>query len=188
MEDKKDGAPQEIVDENNNGARTEIVTEEFSREAVQQMVASAVEKVSKEWQSRFDRLKSEKDQTEKKALTAEEQMLQYIEQAKQKEIQWARKEAKAKAGIDEGLEQAALAFASSDPEQISEAAEAFKAYWDEKESVYKKQIEELEKKLQYGSKAPVGGAVGDKVMSMDDFLKLTGKEQAAFIASGGKPN
>jgi hypothetical protein len=172
-----------------NGEQEAIVDEKpaFGPDDVQRMIAEAVGDTNKKWQSRFDQILSEKKATESKALTVEERLAQIEAERQSERISWARKEAKAKAGIDEDFEVAALAYASNDPEKISEAADRFKAYWDAKESEYKKQIAELQQHVQYGNKKPPVGSSnsGANSMKMSDYRNLSGKEQADFMKGGG---
>ena len=173
-----------------DGAATEQIADEkpaFGPEDVQRMIDEAVGETNKAWQSRFDKILTEKKQTESKALTVEEQIAQLKAEREAERIGWVRKEARAKAGIDDSFEAAALAYASNDPERILEAANTIKSFFESKEVEYKKQIDELNKKLQFGTKAPVGGGGStSNQMKMADFLRLDGKAQADFMKSGGK--
>jgi hypothetical protein len=178
-----------MSDEIKDGEATEPIADEqksaFGPDEVKKMIAEAVGQTTKEWQSRFDKVVSEKKATESKAMTVEERLANMEAERQAERVSWARKEARTRAGIDESLEAIALDFASSDPDKISQSAEKLKTFFDEKEALYKKQIAELEKKLQFGTKAPVGSGQGSKVMTLDEFNKLTAKEQASYMASGG---
>ncbi len=112
----------------------------------------------KVWQSRFDKVLTEKKQTETKASTVEERLEQIERERQQERTSWARKEARAKAGIDDEFESAILEYASSEPEAISGAADKIKALWAKKEETYKAEIDKLNKQLKYGAKAPSAGA------------------------------
>lgn len=111
----------------------------------------------KAWQSRFDKVLNEKKQTETKATTVEERLAQIERERAEERTAWARKEARAKAGIDDEFESAVLEYASSDPEKISGAADKLKAMWAKKEAAYKAEIEQLQKQNKYGAKAPSAG-------------------------------
>jgi uncharacterized protein YydD (DUF2326 family) len=160
-----------MSDEIKDGEATEPIAEQsaFGPDEVKKMIAEAVGQTTKEWQSRFDKVVSEKKATESKAMTVEERLANMEAERQAERVAWARKEARAKAGIDESLEAVALGFASSDPETISKSADQLKAFFDERESTYKKQIAELEKKLQFGAKSPVGGGGSQGI----DFSKMS---------------
>ena len=161
-EDMKDGEAMEP-----------IVEKQLSFEDINKAIADAVVENNKKWQSRFDQILTEKKQTETKAMTVEEQIQQLKIDREQERVQWARKEAKAKSGIDDDLQNAILAYASNDPDRIADAALLIKGAFDARSAQYEKELEEMRKKLQFGTKAPTGGATATKTfdtMSMTELM------------------
>lgn len=153
---------------------------QLSADDIKRMIQDAVAETNGRWQSRFDKLREEKVQTESKAMTVEERMLQLEQERRQERTQWARREAKARAGVDDAFEAAALAYASDDPEMIGSAADQLKGFFEAREAVDKARIKELEQKLQYGTKAPVGGqGPGTDLsrMSIDEVTKYAGQSE-----------
>lgn len=93
-------------------------------------IAKAVDEVNRKWQSKFDQVLGEKKAVEGKALTVEQRIAQ-IEQERQNErLDWSRKEAKAKAQIDDELEAAIRLYAGTDSEQIATGAANIRAIID----------------------------------------------------------
>jgi DNA-binding transcriptional MerR regulator len=169
VQERAEGAP---VQETQAKADSQGMTPEDIRK----MIAEAVTETNSKWQSRFDRLREEKVQTERQAMTVEERIAQMEAERVQERVSWARKEAKARAAIDDEFEAAALAYASDDPEAIGQAAASLKRLLDGKEAVLKAQVAELEKRLQYGSKAPSGTSgslsLDFSKMSIDEVTKF----------------
>lgn len=133
-------------------------------EDVQKLIAEAVGETNKNWQSKFDKVLTEKKQTETKALTVEEQIAQLKAEREREKIDWTRKEAKAKAGIDDELEQAIGSYLSTDSEAIADGARGLAEYVKAKQAplieentALKAKVSELEKKLTYGGRVPAGG-------------------------------
>lgn len=152
---------------------------------VQKAIADALEANNRKWQSNFDKVLSEKRTVEGKALTVE-QRLEQIEQERQRErLDWSRKEAKAKAQIDDELDEAIRLYAGADSEGIATGAVKIRTMIDalikiKSEEAVKAALEKI------GSQpAPKGGS-GGKTMALAEFQKLGAKEQAAFFNAGGQ--
>jgi len=64
-------------------------------------------------------------------------------------------------------------------------AEAFIAEQAEEVKAYKAKIEELEKKIKYGTNPPPAGKTGTNVISKAELSKMAPMEQAAFFSKGG---
>lgn len=188
--------PEEIIADQaaDQQVQSEQQTEALTMEKVQELIKAEREaanlekdKLSRDWQSRFDQLLKEKKAEQSSKLTVEERLAQIEADRQRERIEWARKEARARAGIDTELEDAFTLYLSGDPEEISTGADKLKSVLVAKEKEYLDKIAELEKKLQFGSKAPAGGNTAMKTMPIDEFNRLPGKEQAAFIDAGGIP-
>ena len=100
-----------------------IVVEEKKADFVSVTDLKALlEENNKKWQSKFDTVLTEKKAVEGKALTTE-QRLELIERERQEErLSWSRKEAKAKAQIDDELDSAIKLYSSNDSDKIQEGA------------------------------------------------------------------
>ena len=173
-----------------NGAETQIVEEKKVDSAPADVVSKTdlqaiLEKQNKEWQSRFDKLLTEKKEVVGKALTTE-QRLEAIEQERQEErLTWSRKEAKAKAQIDDELETAILDYSSKDPERIHNGATNIRSIFDKLVATNKELAVKLALEKVGSQPAPKGGNNGSPAKSLKEFNKMTAKDQAAFMASGG---
>lgn len=144
------------------GTQTEKTATEtqatFGEKEVQEAIKAALDAERRIWQSRFDTVVAEKKTVEGKALTVE-QRLEQIEQERQRErLEWSRKEAKAKAQINDELDNAVKLYASNDPEDIATGAGKIKEMIDaliktETEKAVKEALEKI------GSQpTPKGGA------------------------------
>ena len=148
---------------------------------VQALMKEEREKTAKEWQSRFDKLLAEKKQEQEKKLTVEERLAQIEAERQAERLDWVRKEAKVKAGLDDELEQALFGYASTDAEKIHQSAEKINSLWGKREAAYKDKISELETRLQYGSKPPQGGGkLGSDIgkMSIDQVNEYASQGEA----------
>jgi hypothetical protein len=164
-----------------NETTEQPVAQTLTLEQVQAAIREATDKTAREWQSRFDKLQTEKKQEQEKKLTVEEQLAQIQAERQTERLDWIRKEAKAKAGLDDQLEDALRGYLSTDPEVISTSADKIAALWQAKEAAYKKTIADLEQKLQYGAKPPIkGGALGSDFgkMSIDQVNEYASQSEA----------
>jgi PHD/YefM family antitoxin component YafN of YafNO toxin-antitoxin module len=136
-----------------------VVTPEVAPVAglTEESVKKMLEETNRAWQSRFDKVLTEKKQTEVKATTVEERIAQIEAERAAERIAWARKEARAKAGIDDELEMAMGEYMSTDAEAISSGADKIKGLWAKREAEYKSKIEQLEKQIKFGAPSPKNG-------------------------------
>jgi uncharacterized protein YydD (DUF2326 family) len=145
-------------------------------------VAKMLDEQNKTWQSRFDKVLAEKKQTEVKANTVEERIAQLEAERIKERLEFTRKESKAKASIDDDMDAAVRDYASNDAEAIARGAERLKELWTAKEKTYKDRIDELEKKLQFGSRTPHGGQTPDAKTAMqtryNELLKAGKRDEA----------
>jgi hypothetical protein len=161
--------------------QTEAKPEVFGKEDVAKMM----DELNRTWQGRFDKVLTEKKQVGEKAATVEERIAQIEAERQRERIDWARQSAKAKAGIDDELEAAIKLYADSDPESIATGAAKIAELWKGKEAGYKVKIDELEKKLQFGAKAPASGPTSGG-MTLEHFNSLPARERSEYLAKGGK--
>jgi LysM repeat protein len=172
-----------------DGAEKPIIVEEKKPEtnvsdlmkAVADLKASNDE-LNKKWQSKFDTVLGEKKAVEGKALTVE-QRLELVEKERLEErVNWSRKEAKAKAQIDDELDAAILAYSSNDVTKIQEGASLLRA------SIDKVMAEKIDLAVKaalekVGSQpAPVGGS---KPMPTNTLEALKEKYEQAVKDKNG---
>jgi DNA repair exonuclease SbcCD ATPase subunit len=182
-EELKDGVAEQPIEQENSNVETQ---NGLTLDEVNKMIAEAVGETTKKWQSRFDQVVAEKKQTEGKAKTVEEQIAELRAERERERIDWARKEAKARASIDDDLHSAILSYASNDVETVNSAADSIRRFISEK---YEAKIQDLEKRLQFGSKPPVGNGKEPpptKTMTAAELAELPGAQQQAFFRDGGQ--
>lgn len=146
----------------------------------QKMIADAIGENDKKWQGRFDKVLSEKKQTETKALTVEERMAQLEAERDQERLAWTRKENKMQAGIDDAFHAAMIDYSSVDPDKIMAGALQIKAILTARETESNKKIAALEQKLKYGDKAPPAGYK----IGATDFSKMSLDEATNYAKQG----
>ena len=188
VENKPSGeAVQPIVSANVEQPTTEAVKPNTAAPDLQKMISEALTENDKKWQSRFDKVLTEKKQVETKTLTVEERMAQLEAERASERLSWTRKEHKLASGFDDDMHAAILDYASSDPEKIAEGAAKIKAMLDAKDKSYGEKIAALELKLKYGDKAPPAGspAASENTFSRAAMAKdpeLRKKYSAAILA------
>lgn len=178
MDESKEGAAvQPIQTEKTEQPATETKVETITKADLQ----AALENERKQWQSRFDKALLEKKQVEEKALTIEQRFELAEKERKAEKVEWARKEAKAKAAISDDLESAARLFSSEAQEDIVKGAEGIRKIIDNETAMLKDKIADLEKQLKYGARPPAGGggAVdGDHDATYQKILREQGLQAA----------
>jgi hypothetical protein len=139
---------------------------------LEEKLGARLEEERRKWQSNIDKILAEKTAVVNEKLTVEQRMEKMEQDARNKEIQWARKETRALAGLDEEVHNALLDYASEDTGRMKQGAEKIKGLFATKEEAYKKKIDELEKNLKYGTDAPPDSqtAAFDMESSMPKFL------------------
>ena len=132
MSDEINGAAnQQIVE--NAGVTTEPVKEAgLTKEDLE----ARIDKVNKEWQSRFDKLLSEKKEKENQALTVEQRIEQVEREREAERLSFARERAKLGAKIDDELDAAIGLYRSSNPEEIGKGAESINAFFEKMKAAH----------------------------------------------------
>lgn len=160
----------------NPGADTQIAepvkteSQAITKDALDMAIKQATEDVNKKWQSRFDTVLGEKKAVEGKGQTLE-QRLEQIEQERSRErLDWSRKEAKAKAQIDDELDEAINKYASTDAESITAGAVTIRSFIDrmiasKTELAVKAALEKI------GSQPTPSGGSGNQVEITRESLK-----------------
>jgi hypothetical protein len=156
--------------EKNGEVEKPIVESGLKLEEVKAMIEAAREEDRKKYQSKIDQILAEKREVESKKMTVEEQIAAMQEELKRERAAAIRGKAKSIGGIDDDFENAILDY--SDPAKAVEAAQKIKALRDAEKKAYMDQIEELQKKLQFGAKVPHGGSPGGVDFSKMSFDEL----------------
>jgi hypothetical protein len=161
----------------------ETKAESISKEDLQELL----DKNNRAWQSKFDKVLTEKKTEESRAMSVEQRIAQIEAERQAERLDWARKEARATSQIDDDLDNAIKLYSGTDAESISKGAQAIKAAFDKLQAKQQEAIDAAVKVAieRVGSQpTPKGGASG-ATTTLAEFFKLDGKAQAAFIAAGG---
>jgi len=102
-------------------------------------------------------------------------------EANEYKMELARTKAVAETGLSDKF---INRLTGTNADEIMQDAKAFKAIFDEE--VAKKVADEVNKKLAGGAPVGSGGKLPTKTMTLTEFSTLSGKEQSAFMASGGQ--
>ena len=127
-----------------NGAANQQIVEnaEVKTEPVKEAgltkddLEARIDKVNKEWQSRFDKLLSEKKEKENQALTVEQRIEQVEREREAERLSFARERAKLGAKIDDELDAAIGLYRSSNPEEIGKGAESINAFFEKMKAAH----------------------------------------------------
>ena len=127
-----------------NGAANQQIVEnaEVKNEPVKEAgltkddLEARIDKVNKEWQSRFDKLLSEKKEKENQALTVEQRIEQVEREREAERLSFARERAKLGAKIDDELDAAIGLYRSSNPEEIGKGAESINAFFEKMKAAH----------------------------------------------------
>lgn len=132
MSDGINGAADQQIVEN-----AEVKTEPVKEAGLtKEDLEARIDKVNKEWQSRFDKLLSEKKEKENQALTVEQRIEQVEREREAERLSFARERAKLGAKIDDELDAAIELYRSSNPEEIGKGAEAIRAYFEKMKAAH----------------------------------------------------
>ena len=134
MSDEVNGAANQQIVENAE-VKTEPVKETVPGLTKDDLEAR-IDKVNKEWQSRFDKLLSEKKEKENQALTVEQRIEQVEREREAERLSFARERAKLGAKIDDELDAAIGLYRSSNPEEIGKGAESIKAFFEKMKAAH----------------------------------------------------
>ena len=151
---------------------------------VQAEIKKAQEEADRKWQAKFDKVLAEKKTEESKALTLE-QRFELSEKARRDErIEWARKEARAKATISDDLESAIKLYGAETPEDIAKGASEIRKLIDSETAPLKLKIEEYEKQIKFGSGAPKGSGEAPGAITRAAFEALSPDAKRAYLKPG----
>ena len=132
MSDEINGAADQQIVEN-----AEVKTEPVKEAGLtKDDLEARIDKVNKEWQSRFDKLLSEKKEKENQALTVEQRIEQVEREREAERLSFARERAKLGAKIDDELDAAIGLYRSSNPEEIGKGAESINAFFEKMKAAH----------------------------------------------------
>lgn len=164
-------------------AEKPIEAKALTSDDVQAAIKQALEAQRREYQSKIDQVIAEKKAVESAKMTDSERLAALEAQLARERAEARRKEAKALAGFDDEFEQALLEY--SDAEKSKDAALKIKAKFDAEKKALMDKIEDYEKRLQYGTKAPAKGSSANvdlSKMSLDEATEYVKEHPEAIDA------
>lgn len=190
------GGGKQMAELENSAVTEQIVTEEkpaeekevLTKDSVLEMLKAREEEINKKWQSRFDKLVTEKNTVDTKAMTVEQRLAQIEAERQAERLSFTRERARNKAQIDENFERAIKLYGSDKEEEITAGAEAISNFIQEmKKSFEAEKAKAVQDALvQAGiQKKPITGSTTN-TLTLAEFNKLAPKEQADYMAKGGK--
>lgn len=179
------------------GAGTDQIADKGATEPTQKVdgmskdyeaiIAAKIDEVNRKWQSKFDTILGEKKTVEQGKMTVEQRMEQLEREREAERLGFTRERAKLSAKIDDELDGAIRLYGSSKADEITSGAEAIRAYFEKLNAAHEaekaKAIEDALAKV--GAQPKPKAGKDQKVITTSDFNKLTPKERAAYMASGG---
>lgn len=100
----------------------------LTKEAVLEMLKAKEDEINKTWQSRFDKLVTEKKTVDTKAMTVEQRLAQIEAERQAERLSFTRERARNKAQIDEDFERAIKLYSSDKEEEITAGADAIASF------------------------------------------------------------
>ena len=190
------GGGKQMAELENSAVTEQIVTEEkpaeekevLTKDSVLEMLKAREEEINKKWQSRFDKLVTEKNTVDTKAMTVEQRLAQIEAERQAERLSFTRERARNKAQIDENFERAIKLYGSDKEEEITAGAEAISNFIQEmKKSFEAEKAKAVQDALvQAGiQKKPITVSTTN-TLTLAEFNKLAPKEQADYMAKGGK--
>ena len=188
MDDLNSAGTDQIVEQTTEQEQGEEKKEALTKDAVLEMLKAKEDEINKTWQSRFDKLVTEKRTVDTKAMTVEQRLAQIEAERQAERLSFTRERARNKAQIDEDFERAIKLYGSDKEDEITAGADAIASYVQN----LKKSIEEEKAKavqdalVQAGiQKRPITGSTTN-TLTLAEFNKLAPKEQAEYMAKVGK--
>lgn len=134
MSEEINGAAEKQIEENAEKKPEQSI--EKAAGLTEKDLETRLERVNKEWQSRFDKLLSEKKEKENQALTVEQRIEQVEREREAERLSFARERAKLGAKIDDELDAAIGLYRSSNPEEIGKGAESINAFFEKMKAAH----------------------------------------------------
>ena len=178
----------QIVEQTTEQGQGEEKKEALTKESVLEMLKAKEDEINKTWQSRFDKLVTEKKTVDTKAMTVEQRLAQIEAERQAERLSFTRERARNKAQIDEDFERAIKLYGSDKEEEITAGADAIASYVQNlKKSFEEEKAKAVQEALvQAGiQKRPITGSTTN-TLTLAEFNKLAPKEQADYMAKVGK--
>ncbi len=160
----------------------------LTKDAVLEMLKAKEDEINKTWQSRFDKLVTEKKTVDTKAMTVEQRLAQIEAERQAERLSFTRERARNKAQIDEDFERAIKLYGSDKEDEITAGADAIASFIQNlKKSFEEEKAKAVQEALvQAGiQKKPITGSTTN-TLTLAEFNKLAPKEQADYMAKVGK--
>lgn len=168
--------------------QSEEKKEALTKESVLEMLKAKEDEINKTWQSRFDKLVTEKKTVDTKAMTVEQRLAQIEAERQAERLSFTRERARNKAQIDEDFERAIKLYSSDKEDEITAGADAIASFVQNlKKSFEEEKAKAVQEALvQAGiQKRPITGSTTN-TLTLAEFNKLAPKEQADYMAKVGK--
>jgi hypothetical protein len=188
MDDLNSAGTDQIVEKATEQGQSEEKKDALTKEAVLEMLKAKEDEINKTWQSRFDKLVTEKKTVDTKAMTVEQRLAQIEAERQAERLSFTRERARNKAQIDEDFERAIKLYGSDKEEEITAGAEAIASFVQNlKNSFEEEKAKAVQDALvQAGiQKRPITGSTTN-TLTLAEFNKLAPKEQADYMAKVGK--
>lgn len=128
MDDLNSAGKDQIVEQTTEQGQSEEKKEALTKESVLEMLKAKEDEINKTWQSRFDKLVSEKKTVDTKAMTVEQRLAQIEAERQAERLSFTRERARNKAQIDEDFERAIKLYGSDKEDEITAGADAIASY------------------------------------------------------------
>jgi hypothetical protein len=188
MDDLNSAGTDQIVEKATEQGQSEEKKDALTKESVLEMLKAKEDEINKTWQSRFDKLVTEKKTVDTKAMTVEQRLAQIEAERQAERLSFTRERARNKAQIDEDFERAIKLYGSDKEEEITAGAEAIASFVQNlKNSFEEEKAKAVQDALvQAGiQKRPITGSTTN-TLTLAEFNKLAPKEQADYMAKVGK--
>lgn len=182
------GTDQIVENAEEQKEQSEEKKEALTKESVLEMLKAKEDEINKTWQSRFDKLVTEKKTVDTKAMTVEQRLAQIEAERQAERLSFTRERARNKAQIDEDFERAIKLYGSDKEEEITAGADAIASFVQNlKKSFEEEKAKAVQEALvQAGiQKRPITGSTTN-TLTLAEFNKLAPKEQADYMAKVGK--
>lgn len=128
MDDLNSAGTDQIVKKAEEQGQSEEKKEALTKESVLEMLKAKEDEINKTWQSRFDKLVTEKKTVDTKAMTVEQRLAQIEAERQAERLSFTRERARNKAQIDEDFERAIKLYGSDKEDEITAGADAIASY------------------------------------------------------------
>lgn len=189
MDDLNSAGTDQIVENaEEQKEQSEEKKDALTKESVLEMLKAKEDEINKTWQSRFDKLVTEKRTVDTKAMTVEQRLAQIEAERQAERLSFTRERARNKAQIDEDFERAIKLYGSDKEDEITAGADAIASFVQNlKKSFEEEKAKAVQEALvQAGiQKRPITGSTTN-ILTLAEFNSRSPKEQAEYMAKVGK--